>query len=269
MERETSPLAVFLEYSEEIYLLLEDTQIAIIGGIVFVLTFAFSVINDTFFHTEYFSGLVYFLKIISLIFVLGNGIPVFKRLNKWGTNFFKSSYVLKFEMLPAIGNTSQEQLLNKTLEVFIDVDARLKEFDWNMIKKNFINVNVNGKKTSHLFDVFIGKMKSSEYSEEERKMMKSLEGTKYIAAKEFTQKEPITSKDIENFKNEILDSFRVPFYLRFFTADIQFNRIILVSNSTFTPDCINYVKNRRNRLRQTGFDLIIKKDNRYNVLFIA
>jgi len=268
MEESTSPLAVFLEYSEEIYLLLEKIQIAILGGIFFVLVFTYSVLNDTFFHTDVFSWSIYFLKLVSFIFVLGYGIPSIRSLNSWGNNFFKSAYILKFEVLPAVGDNFKEQLLNKILEVFIDIDTRLQNYDMSLIKKCFIDVSVRGNKISHLFDVFIGRMRSPEFTKEENEMMKSLEGTKFIAAKEFTQENPVTSEDINAFKEEIFDTIRVPFYLTFLEPDINFNRIILVSNSSFTPDCIEYVKNRKNRIRHTGFDLIEKKGNEYKVIYV-
>ena len=272
MERDTiSPYASFLEYSEEMYLLLGNIKILITYGFGFVILILLFMIDGFFklnIFIKYFWHLGIFAGFFALI-ILYASIPVYKDVSKWEKNYINSSFFMTFSVLPIKGEYREDILLVKILKVFIRYHDILSDYSDDMLLANFTNVTLEGNTKEHNFDVFIAGLKDDDYDKETRKMMEALKNKGYIVAKIFDKKEPVNSLDLDEYRSDLLDVTTHRGVKKLFLDDHNPFRIIVVSNSSFTDDAVEYVKNRENSIKKVSFDLIEQKDDISNIIWIS
>ena len=174
MEKENvSPFASFLEYSEEMYLMLENIKTLIIYGFGFVILILLFMVDGYFklnILVNYFWIFGFVAGFFALIIVYAT-IPVYKDLGKWEKNYLNSSYFLNFSLLPLEGKYLQDQLLAKILDVFARYKNITSKYSWDMVVDKFTDITAIGNTKEHSFDVLIAGIRSDDDDRDTRKMM--------------------------------------------------------------------------------------------------
>jgi len=273
---EFSPYASFLEYSEEIFLHLGGIQSIIIAGFISVICTIMKLIDfyhpfipNPFGSEWYLLGFLFYLIWIGMTGILVyNGYNIYPFLRSWGQKFFRTYYFMKFQLFPAEGETPQEQLFNKIFSTFIDYVEPLTEYDYNELLALFTNVEIKGKKEHHFFDVFISRTILDKKIKLHKRILEEFfkeEAVGYLIGKFFDKEEPITSKELDNLRNEIIDAIGLSFWRS--TKEHPF-RIIVVSKSSFADDALEYVEKTQNWIDKKSFDLIVQRNDVYDIVWI-
>lgn len=266
MEKEEfSPYASFLEFSEEIYLMLGSLYTLIVAGIGIVILTIIAVIDFFFpFLKHWILGIYFFWGLFAFV-LIWNGILFIRDFRSWENRFIRTSYFMKFRLLPTEGKTVQEQLLNKISDVFIRYTEKWENYPKNILLDNFTNVVIKGKHEQHFFDIFIGDFIIEKKDKTSLKIKSDLKDKGYIAARILDKEEPVSSTDLSKFREEIIDVIKLPFYRK---KSNPF-RMIIISKSSFTDDALEYVKDSKNWINKKSFDLVEQKDDMYNVIWIS
>ena len=77
---------------------------------------------------------------------------------------------------------------------------------------------------------------------------------------------PVTAENLDNFRNDILDATTFG-ALRKNTENPY--RMLVVSNTSFSEDSLEYVKSKKNQIKNKAFDLIFQQDNQYKIVYIS
>lgn len=273
MEKENiSPYASFLEYSEEMYLMLDNIKTLIIYGFGFVILILLF-IADGYFKLNYFLNNLQIFGIIAGILafiVIYYSIPVYKDISKWEKNYLNSSYFLNFSLLPLEGKYLGDQLLVKILDVFARYKNITSKYSWDMVVDKFTDITAIGNTKEHSFDVLIAGIRSDDDDDKDtRKMMEELKDKGYIVAKIFDKVEPVTSSDLDEYRSNILDATTHHGAKKVFLQEKNPFRIIAVSPSSFSDDAVEYAKNKKNWIKRVSYDLIEQKNDMYNIIWIS
>lgn len=67
-------------------------------------------------------GLYAFILIIASPFVIWNSVRLIRPVRRWMDDYFRFASVVKFELLPAEGDTPENRILNKLAEVYPEVE---------------------------------------------------------------------------------------------------------------------------------------------------
>lgn len=173
------------------------------------------------------------------VFQLSQVHKLSKILEEWRKELIRNTYIFNFEMLPAVGKTEEQKILNHINSIFADLHYK-RTSDNIMFGKE-----VKGLKSKHVFDVLI---KKAETDEDEGSVIIEIKNSQ------------IELEEFKHFISQIKDYGN-------YIGNLSPIRVILVCNS-LSNSVLEYM-NRDRSLRRIPIDLIKKEGTGYKVVYTS
>ena len=187
------------------------------------------------------------------------------KMKLWNEAFTRFLYAFRFETYPLRGATPQEKIFNQLQSVFSEglggyISIYQKDRFFSL--EDFLNVKVSGKKTEHVFDVYISdeilKNKKGKWA---KKLKSKLRKHGSIFVKRFDKKVPVDNKELEKLRGEIYDVIN--------KTKARVYATVVVSTSDFTESAKKYVRNKKNWIKKHSFDLVQERPDGYIATWVS
>lgn len=260
----TYPPAIW--FTEELRSLMLKIDQVTIGLLILSYAFFINIIISIFFVGKIllWGGSIAILTIAVFVFLHWER-PLRAKMGWWNTAFTRFLHSFRFEMYPPRGATPQEKIFHQLQNVYSeDLGEYISKYQKERFFtfKDFLNVKVSGKKTEHIFDVYISdeilKRKEGKWA---KKLKSKLRKHGSIFVKRFDKKEPIGRKELAKLRGETSDVIN--------RTKTRLCAIVVVSTSGFTESAKRYVQNKRNWIKNRSFNLVQERPEGYLTVWIS
>jgi hypothetical protein len=263
MEREEiSPLATSITLGEEIHRFIDNIRGLLALGlatscwIITLAVFWLAGFPRTLASFYVIWGIVGAFIVLFNAAYMRSSYRIFRSLKEWNDKFIRFSYVLKFEILPSSKKNPVERIFEQILNVFVELGDI---FESNQIDyEAFVNANVEGKKSSHVFDIYSGVENSGDQKELHK--FHSSHGDLFV--RRFVGKNPVRESDLRTLSDEVSDVVKM-------TKAENVFRIVVVSAAPFDESALDFVKNKKNWAKTKSADLIQETSEGFRVIWVS